>query len=84
MANALLAPVIGLVTVIIPDITSFFTGIVTFIRYGLTYAGFFVNLIMVPKTMIVLLVTLTIAVWGVDLSVRAISLVMAVYHYFKP
>lgn len=84
LASIFITPLVTFFTNVIPDISNLFTGILALINYGLTYMGFIVNLLMIPKSLIVLLITLTIGIFGVDLAVRGISLAMAVYHYFKP
>lgn len=84
MASIFITPLVTIFQNIIPDISNFFTGIFAMISYSLTYVGFFVNLFMIPKSLIVLLIGLTISIFGIDIVVRLISLGMAIYSFFKP
>lgn len=84
LASIFITPLVTFFTNVIPDISNLFTGILALINYGLTYTGFVINLLMIPKSLIVLLIGLTIGIFGVDIAVRLISLAMAIYHFFKP
>lgn len=84
LASIILKPILILVVSIIPDITNLLTGISSFISFGFTYLSWFIKLLMIPKSLMVILITLTLGIFGIDLAFRAISLIGAIYQYFKP
>ena len=84
IASIVLKPILILVTSVIPDITNLLSGISTFIGFGFTYLSWFIKLLMIPKSLMVILISLTVGIFGIDLAFRAISLIGAIYQYFKP
>lgn len=84
VANFFLNPIYSAVSVIFPAFASFFNSITTFIGYGLQYTGFFVKLLMIPTAPLVTFVSLFVGIFAFNITIRAVGLGMAVYHYFKP
>lgn len=84
ISRIFLSPIISVVSSVIPVLTNFFTGFLTFINYGLQYTSFFIKLLMVPKAPLVVLITFFVGIFAFNLTIRAVGLGMAIYHYFKP
>lgn len=84
ISNLFLGPVFTAIGSAIPELTTFFSSFLTFIGYGIHYTSFFVKLLMIPTVPLITLISFFVFIFGINLSLRAIGLVTAVYHYFKP
>lgn len=84
ISRVFLGPLFALFNSAFPVLTSFFSSILLFIGYGLQYTAFFVNLLMIPKTLFIATISFFIFIFGINISLRVIGLASAIFHYFKP
>ena len=84
ISSIFLSPLFALFSNVFPVLTDFFSAILSFIGYGLQYTAFFVNLLMIPKTLFIAFISFFIFIYGINISLRVIGLGSAIYHYFKP
>ncbi len=84
IANFFLTPIFKGISAIIPQLGTLFSGITTFVGYGLQYTEFFIKLLMIPTWLTDIVLTFWIGIFAFNLTIRVVGLGMAIYHWFKP
>lgn len=84
LASVILAPIFLVVSLVIPDFSSFLESMNLYIGYGLTYINFFIDLLMIPRTPLLIVVTMWLGIFTFNISLKAYAFVLAVYKTLKP
>ena len=84
LAKFFLSPIFTGISVLVPGLTSFFSAILTFIGYGLQYVSFFTKLLMIPKSILIVFVGLSVGIFSFNLTIRTVGLAVGIYRHFKP
>lgn len=79
-----LDPVINAISSIIPSFSTYVSYFLNFLGNGLNYVAFFIKLFMIPSSLIMAVITLSMSIFSVVLVLRVIGLGTSIYHYFKP
>lgn len=83
VGDLVLLPIISIISVIIPDFTSFYNAILQFIDIAFTYVFFFCKLLCIPSACLIALVTVGATYLTLVTSIRAYILVLKIYEKFK-
>lgn len=88
LISIVLLPVSAIIQVISSttglDVSLYFTSILQFLQYGLAYIPFFVDLLCIPSSIFIIVITFNIAMLVAFLSFNAINLFIRAYKTFKP
>lgn len=84
VASLFISPINALVTALVPSFPNYMLQIRLFFNTAFQFIGFVVNLLMIPKGLIVGVMAFGLTIFTFNLSLRVIGLGMAIYHYFKP
>lgn len=88
LISIVLLPVSAIIQVISSttglDVSLYFTSILQFLQYGLAYIPFFVDLLCIPSSLFIIVITFNIAMLVAYLSFNAINLFIRAYKTFKP
>lgn len=88
LISIVLLPVSAIIQVISSttglDVSLYFTSILQFLQYGLAYIPFFVDLLCIPSSLFIIVITFNIAMLVAFLSFNAINLFIRAYKTFKP
>ena len=87
LISIVLLPVSAIIQVISSttglDVSLYFTSILQFLQYGLAYIPFFVDLLCIPSSLFIIVITFNIAMLVAYLSFNAINLFIRAYKTFK-
>lgn len=81
--NAILSPIIGLITALFPSVGELFSHITSFISQALTYVSTVLDLLFVPRSALVLLFDYFAVCSAIYLTIITIRFVITVYNKFK-
>lgn len=88
LISIVLLPVSAIIQVISSttglDVSLYFTSILQFLQYGLAYIPFFVDLLCIPSSIFIIVITFNIAMLVAFLSFSSINLFIRAYKTFKP
>ena len=83
-ATILLSPIYALINLGFPNLApAIYTNLVSFFDKGFELLCFFLDLFMVPSSLVILYLSITSAILVFNLTIRAYSFALALYHYFK-
>lgn len=84
IANVFLSPIFSGISTLIPELGTLFSGITTFLGYGIQYTEFFIKLLMIPTWLTDIVLAFWSAIFIFNTTIRVVGLGMAIYHWFKP
>lgn len=83
LGDLILSPLVSAITVLIPDFSSFYSAIVTYIGYGFQYIGWIYKALCIPKSCMTLVYTIALASLTIVVTVRTFALIVRIYNKFK-
>lgn len=81
--NAVLSPIVGLVTALFPSVSELFSHIASFISQALTYVATVLDLLFVPRGALVLLFDYFAICSAIYFTIISVRFVINVYNKFK-
>lgn len=81
--NALMSPIVSSVVALFPDISVYFTYIITFVNYSCTYVGLILDLFMIPRSCLVFFFDYLIICYSIYLLSLSIKFGITIYNKFK-
>ena len=82
--NALLSPIVLLITSLFPATQTFINSINTFLNYGFTYIRSILTLLCIPDTVIIGLFDYLIILYSIYTTIIIIRFAITIYNKFKP
>lgn len=82
--SIILSPVLVALRVFVPNYSEYFSQIIQFITYGLTYFPFFVKLLMVPPVLLTAVITINLGLLVFYFACQAVLFFVKAYVTFKP
>lgn len=82
--SIILSPVLIALRVFIPDYSVYFTQIVQFVDYAVTYIPFFIKLLCIPKVLFISVITINLGLLVFWLACQSIMFFIKAYVAFKP
>ena len=83
LGDIIISPFVLLISSFLPDFSTFYSSIITFIGYGFQYLSFFMKLLCIPKNCMLMLYTIAVANLSIMLGVRVYLLITRIYNKFK-
>lgn len=83
LGDIIISPFIFVISSFLPDFSSFYSSIITFIGYGFQYFSFFMKLLCIPKNCMLMLYTIAVANFTIIVGVRVYLLIVRIYNKFK-
>ena len=77
------APLIAVVTAVIPSFSDFLDGMLQFFDYAFTYFTFICKTLLIPPVCIQALITVALATLAIMTGTRAYILIVNIYNKFK-
>lgn len=82
--NLILSPVISGITALFPSVSTYFTYISSFFNYALRYVVTVRELILFPRTLMVVLLDYFLIKYSIHLILIVVRFVINIYNKFKP
>lgn len=83
LGDLILSPLVSAISTLLPDFTSFYNSIITFLGYGFSYLGWFYKALCIPKACMTLVYTIAITSLALTVGIRIYSLIVKIYNTFK-
>lgn len=83
LGDLILSPLISVVSALIPDFSTFYTSIISWIGQGFRYIGWAYKLLCIPRSCMTLVYTTALAYMGIVLGIRTYILIVKIYNKFK-
>ena len=82
LANTLMSPIISAITVLFPDVNTYFSYINTFLGYALTYVGTILDLFLVPRSALVLLLDYFLVCYSIYLIAITLKFTINIFSLY--
>lgn len=83
LASLLVTPFISAMLALFPSLQPILSNIISFLSQMVTYVPLLLDLMLIPKTAVVLLFDYFLIKYSVHLLQQAISFTVRIYNYFK-
>lgn len=83
LGDMILSPLVSAISLLIPDFSTFYNSIVTFLGYGFSYLGWVYKALCIPKSCMVLVYTIALASVSIVVTTRTFALIVRIYNRFK-
>lgn len=84
VAKIFLLPIYLASDTLFPVLGTFFSYVFQFLTMVFTYLNFVVNLLMIPKPLLIVVAGMGVGIFAFNTTIRLVGMGMAIYHYFKP
>lgn len=83
LGDIIISPLVLGLSALIPNFSTFYSSIVTYLGYGFQYLGFFIRALCIPSACITLVYTIAAATLSIAIFSRAYTLIIRIYNKFK-
>lgn len=84
LGDIIISPLVSAISILIPDFTSFYSSILSFINYGFNYIGWIYKALCIPKSCMSIVYTVAIVSLSLTVLTRTYRLIVKIYNTFKP
>lgn len=83
LGDIIISPLVVGLSALIPNFSSFYNSILTYLGYGFQYLGFFIRALCIPAPCITLVYTIAAATLSLTIFARTYTLLIKIYNKFK-
>lgn len=83
LGDIIISPLVSGLSALIPNFTTFYNSIVTYLGYGFQYLGFFLRALCIPTPCVTLVYTIAVATLSIVVLTRSYTLIIKIYNKFK-
>lgn len=84
IGGVVMSPIVAIVNALIPDFSTFISGILNFVAQGLTYVPFILRLFMIPNYCLAIVYLYFTAYVTFKIGFASYKLILKLYNKFKP